>query len=99
MESFFENLYSVAASDETILDFVNFYKKVHNLNECKKEDCDINIFVSCIAAFLKKERSVEIFMDHCFVYKKLFHSMFMLSKNKTYCLELLQILKGKENSA
>lgn len=91
MESFLENLYSVAASDESIVDFVNFSEKVHNLADCEKEDCGINIFVSCLTAFLKKDRSGDerkrFFMDNCFKFKKPFHSMFALSRNKNYCLE------------
>lgn len=101
MDSFFENLHSIAVSDKSIVDFVNFCDKEHNQIERKRKGCDIYIFVSCLVALLKKDKSVDkrtgFFMAHCINYKGPFQPIFKLSKNIDYCFEFLQLLKEKRS--
>ena len=55
MDSFFENLHSVAASDQSVIDFVNFCTVIHNQIECKiGEDCYIGRFCSLSGRFFKR---------------------------------------------
>ena len=42
---FYENLHSIADSDEVIIDFANFCEKVHDQIECEREDCELNLLV------------------------------------------------------
>ena len=99
---FYENLHSIADSDEMIIDFANFCEKVHDQIECKREDCELNLFAGCLVDFLKKDRTMaerrRLFISHCNNYKKLFQSMFNLNNNREYCPEFLQLLKEKKSS-
>ena len=99
---FYENLHSVADSNDMIIDFANFCEKVHDKIECKREDCELNLFVGCLVEFLKKDRTMAerrwSFISHCNNYKKSFKSMFKLDNNREYCFDYLQLLKVKRGS-
>ena len=49
---FYENLHSIADSDEMIIDFAIFCEKVHDQIERKREDCELNLFAGCLVDFL-----------------------------------------------
>ena len=97
---FYENIHSIADSNEMIIDFANFCEKVHEQIECKREDCEFSFFAASLVDFLKKDRTMakrrRLFISHCNNYKKPFPSMFKLSKNKEYSLEFLKLLNGKK---
>lgn len=44
MDSFFQDLYSLADCDNLNLDFANFCKKLHNLAKCNKEEMGYQYF-------------------------------------------------------
>ena len=49
---FYENLHSIADSDEMIIDFAIFCEKVHDQIGCKREDCELNLFAGCLVDVL-----------------------------------------------
>ena len=92
---FYENIHSIADSNEMIIDFANFCEKVQEQIECKREDCELSLFAVCLVDFLKKDRTMaerkRLFISHCNNYKKPFPSMFKLNKNIEYSLEFLKL--------
>ena len=64
-------------SDNNIVDFSNFCVQVHEIVECKREDCKVKIFaIDCLNGFLKKdkihEERREFFISLCKTFKKTF---------------------------
>ena len=56
---FYENLHSIANSDEMIIDFTNFCKKVHEQIEYKGEDCELNLFAGWLVDFFGKKKQQD----------------------------------------
>ena len=95
------NIQKIASKDAEISSFFDFCDKVHELSNCKEPTCEIKMFVKTLGVYLRDETKTEVdrrdfFISHCNYFRKVFKSMFNLSLDKEYTLELLDAIRKQE---
>ena len=101
MDPVFANIQKFTSPDNKIVSFLSFCEKVHELANCQLDTCEIKLFVGTLKEYLEDEEKTEsdrrdFFISHCDFFKILFKSMFNLSLDKKYRLEVLEVLRKQQ---
>ena len=91
----------ISSKNAEISSVFDFSEKVHELPNCKEPSCEIKMFVKTLGVYLRDETKPEVdrrnfFISHCNFFRKVFKSMFNLSLDKKYSLELLDAIRKQE---
>ena len=91
----------ISSKNAEIYSVFDFCEKVHELSNCKEPSCEIKMFVKTLGVYLRDETKPEVdrrnfFISHCNFFRKVFKSMFNLSLDKKYSLELLDAIRKQE---
>ena len=100
MTFFNENVHSVAVSEESVIDFLNFCKKIHTKMECKISGRKMSNFIDPLFDHLKENCSLdekkEFLFAECYHDRDFFENLFVLSKNREFCFQFLQAFKEEK---
>ena len=94
----FEKIQQISSHDMYIGVFSFFCKRVYNLVECKKPDCDIKFVSITLSNYLQKKKNRlkkrrKFFISHCKSFSAAFNSLSATNEDREYSFNLIQIVK------